>query len=92
MFSQLPEYRNRLGLVGTELEIATLEFLLQAVRRPEQPDRRLVLAELARIFARIDDFAIRLFQFAFVFLDKTFATPVVPGRNTSACKRTAADV
>lgn len=63
--------------VGTELEIAALEFLLQAVRRPEQPDRQLVLAELARIFARVDDFSIRLFQFAFVFLDKPFAAPAV---------------
>ena len=63
--------------VGTELEIAALEFLLQAVRRPEQPDRRLVLAELARIFARVDDFSIRLFPFAFVYLDKPFAAPAV---------------
>ena len=63
--------------VVTELEIAALEFLLQAVRRPEQPDRQLVLAELTRIFARVDDFSIRLFQFAFVFLDKPFAAPAV---------------
>ncbi len=86
--------RIRQTAIGSEFKIAPGKLFLQPIRHPEQPHRRLVLAEFAGVLAGVYDFAIRFAQFAPIFFDKSAAAATIRakiGRRIDELARTFDD-